>query len=233
MNYQLTDEILAALRAVDTPTICNAIEEIEGKRESTGFTLSQVVCADISLRMVGIAKTATIRATVPSPLPPAEAKALRIAYYRNVAEGGYPRITVIQDIDSAPGRGAFWGEVNTAIHLGLGVQGVLTNGSIRDLDVVAPGFQLLAGSIGPNHAHVHVTSIREPVEVFGMKVRQGDLLHADRHGAVVIKPGYERELPRAIELATSKEAPVLRAARAKNFNVDALVKAWGEAADIH
>jgi regulator of RNase E activity RraA len=154
-------------------------------------------------------------------------------YYRHVAAGEGPRVVVIQDLDPEPGIGAFWGEVNTAIHLGLGCVGVLTDGSIRDLGAVAPGFQLLAGSIMPSHAHVHVTGFGEPVTVFGLAVADGDLIHMDRHGAVIIPPGAERELPAAIRLDIAKEAPILRAARASGFTIETLMQAFAEADDVH
>ena len=95
---------------------------------------------------------------------------------------------MIQDLDPLPGFGAWWGEVNTNVHRGLGSLGVVTNGSIRDLDPCAEGFQLLAGSVGPSHAYVHVVDHRRTGEVAGMVVRPGDLVHADRHGAVVVPP---------------------------------------------
>jgi regulator of RNase E activity RraA len=154
------------------------------------------------------------------------------AYYRQL-EADEPIIAVIEDTDDQPGIGAMWGEVNSAIHKGLGVRGGLTNGSIRDLDMLAPGFQLLAGMVGPSHAHVHVTAVGIPVTVFGMRVQPGDLIHADKHGAVIIPPGMAKELPAAVKLNQRQEAPILKAARSKGFTVDKLVKAWGEADDIH
>jgi regulator of RNase E activity RraA len=230
---QLTPDIVAALKAVDTPTICNAIELVEGRRGTEGFTRKPLVAAFPSLPpILGFARTATIRAAAPSTLDPAQAKALRIAYYRQL-ETDEPVITVLEDTDDTPGVGAFWGEVNSAIHKGLGVEGGLTNGSIRDLDMLAPGFQLLAGCVCPSHAHVHVTAIGVPVTILGMRVQPGDLIHADKHGAVVIPPGAAKELPRAIDLSLRQEAPILAAARAPGFTVDKLVAAWGEAADIH
>ena len=229
----LTPEIVAALKAVDTPTICNAIELVEGRRGTDGFTRRPVVAAFPSLPpILGFARTATIRAAAPSTLDPQQAKALRIAYYRQL-EAEEPVVAVLEDTDDNPGVGAFWGEVNSAIHKGLGVEGAITNGSIRDLDMLAAGFQLIAGCVGPSHAHVHVTAIGVPVTILGMKVQPGDLIHADRHGAVVIAPGVAKELPKAIDLSLRQEAPILKAARAPGFNVDKLVAAWGEAADIH
>ncbi len=163
----LTPAIVAALTAVDTPTICNAMELVEGRRATGGFTRRPVVAAFPALPpILGFARTATIRAAAPSTLKPADAKALKIAYYRQL-EADEPVITVIEDTDDSPGIGAMWGEVNSAIHKGLGVQGCLTNGSIRDLDMLAPGFQLLAGSVGPSHAHVHVTAVGVPVTILG------------------------------------------------------------------
>ncbi len=229
----LNPALIKALKSVDTPTICNAIEIVEGRRATGGFTRRPVVAAFPKLPpIVGFARTATISAAAPSALPPQEQKALKIAYYQQL-EAEEPVITVIEDTDDTPGIGAMWGEVNSAIHKGLGVEGCLTNGSIRDLDMLAPGFQLLAGSVGPSHAHVHVTAVGIPVTVFGLRIEPGDLIHADLHGAVVIPPGMAAEIPAAVKLNQRQEAPILKAARAKGFTVDKLLKAWGQAEDIH
>jgi regulator of RNase E activity RraA len=104
---------------------------------------------------------------------------------------------------------------------------------MRDLGAVDPGFQILAGSLSPSHAFVRVEAFDCPVEIFGLKVRPDDLLHADRHGAVMIDPYVALELPRAIDLVTRKEAPVLKAARSPGFTVEKLIEAWGAAEDVH
>lgn len=234
MTRALAPELVAALTAVDTPTICNAIELVCGRRRADGFTRIPVVCAHPAMKpMLGFAKTATIRADAPSTRPAAEQKAVRVGYYRYVAAGPGPRLVVIADLSAEKGIGAFWGEVNTAIHRGLGLEGVLTDGSIRDLDVVAPGFQLLAGCVSPSHAHVRVESFDTPVTVFGLTIAPGDLVHADRHGAVIIETGVEAELPRAIDLSMRQEKPILDAARAPGFDVEKLIAAWGAADDVH
>ncbi|MCX7341797.1 MAG: RraA family protein [Hyphomicrobiales bacterium] len=234
MTRALSTDVQASLKAVDTPTICNAIELIEGRRKGTGFTRSPVICPDPMLPpMLGFAMTARIRADRPASDPADVVRLRRLNYYRYLATETRPRLVVIEDHGDERGIGAFWGEVNVAIHKGLGLQGVLTNGSIRDLGAIDPGFQLLAGSVGPSHAFVHVTGFDAPVRVFGLAISPGDLIHADRHGAVIIEPGVEKELPRAIDLVTRKEAPILKAARAEGFTIDRLLAAWGEADDIH
>lgn len=225
---------LAALRAWDTPTICNALEVVAPHRRATGFTVEHLHCLDPALEPIaGYARTATIRAVEPSPLPPDAVKAKRAAYYGYVAAEPGPSVVVIQDLDPNPGLGAFWGEVNTAVHKGLGVLGCVTNGSMRDIGDCAPGFQLLAGKIGPSHAHVHIVDFGGQVNVAGMTVRDGDVVHADRHGAVVVPREAVAKLPEAVDLLTRREAVILDAARAGGFDVDVLKRAMADSAEIH
>jgi regulator of RNase E activity RraA len=86
--------------------------------------------------------------------------------------------------------------------------------------------------VGPSHAFVHVTAIDVPVTVFGMQVRPGDLVHADRHGGVVIPLAHIEKMPGAIDIVLRKEQPILKAARAPGFTVEKLRAAWIEADQI-
>ena len=130
-----------------------------------------------------------------------------------------PTIAIIEDLDNPAGFGAWWGEVHTNIHSALGGLGVVTNGSIRDLDVYAKEFQLLAGGISPSHAHVHVVDVACNVEIFSMEVSPGNIIHADRHGAVVIPPDALPQLPSAIRELIAKEETILNATREKDFDI--------------
>lgn len=234
MTQALSKEQLAFLASFDTPTICNGLELVMPERRALGFTTEHLFPANPALpAMVGYARTATIRAIEPSSRDAAEMAAQRAAYYSYIAEGPQPTIVVIQDIDPRPGFGAFWGEVQTAVHKGLGALGGVTNGSIRDLDQIAPGFQLLAGKIGPSHAHVHLVDFGGQVDVFGMTARHGDLVHADRHGAVVVPIAAVEKLKASIEKVAAREKIILAAARAPGFNIEKLKAAMKGAADIH
>jgi len=230
----ITAADLEKLTEWDTPTICNGLEVTNPERRATGFTIQNMVCAFPELKPIcGYARTATIRAVSPANRTAAENLASRQGYYEYVAGGTGPTVTVLQDLDPEPGFGAFWGEVNTAIHKGLGCLGVVTNGSIRDLDACAPGFQLLAGKVGPSHAHVHVVDHGSQVNIFGMLVNSGDIIHADRHGAVVVPADAVKKLPDAIDLLTRREEVILTAARADDFDIEKLKTAMGSAAEIH
>jgi regulator of RNase E activity RraA len=229
----IAPDTLATLRRHDTPTICNALEHVMGGRTAEGFTKTPVVCADVGLpSIVGFARTARIRASSPAQKPAAEVRALRMQYYEYVSAGEGPNVVVIEDTDWPHCIGGFWGEMQVAQHKGLGVAGTLTNGVLRDLGMLDPGYQVIAGSVGPSHAFVHVTDLDVPVTVFGMAVRPGDLIHADRHGGVVIPAAHIEKMPAAIDIVMRKEVPILKAARAPGFTVEKLRAAWLEADGI-
>ncbi len=218
-------EIFSHLREFDTPTISNALEVARGSREVSGFTQATPIAASPRLpAIVGFARTAKIRCS--TPYDPAERRRNQIAYYDYIAGGEQPSIAVIQDIDERTGLGAFWGEVNTHIHWGLGCVGTLTNGSMRDLDAMHPEFQCLAGSLSPSHAWVQVVEYGNTVDVFGMSVESGDIVHADRHGAIVIPAQYLKDLPTAIDLMARREKVLLDAAKRPDFDLSALKDAF-------
>lgn len=218
-------ETLDLLRRVDTPTVCNAIEVIDGKRGFDAFTRGRVLASDPVGVIVGRARTARISAVRPAQEAPEVIRARRMDYYRHMASGQGPRIAVVEDIDPTP-VGAYWGELNTTVHKGFGLAGALTNGVMRDLGDLAPGFPVLAGDIGPSHAFVHVTEVACLVKVFGLSVAPDDWLHADRHGAVVIADHYLPELHAAIAKMQRTERIVLDAARAPDFDFDRFEAAW-------
>ncbi len=231
---ELTTEDLARLTQWDTPTICNALEDVAPERRGFGFTTEQLVALDPDLPPIcGYVRTATIRAAEPSGESAAEMAAKRARYYEYVGAAPQPTVIVIQDLDPRPGIGAFWGEVQTNIHKGLGAAGAVTNGSFRDVTDSARGFNLLGGKIGPSHAFVHVVDIDCQVTVHGLTVRTNDIVHADRHGAVMVPADAVKLIPAAVELIARREAKILDAAKAPGFNAEALKAAMGAARDIH
>ena len=223
----MTPSLLTLLRKVDTPTVCNAIEVAQGKRGFDGFTRGTMLCsAPEEPAIVGYACTAKIAAVNP-PTEPADAiKARRMAYYKYMADSPAPSVAVIEDTDYPNCIGAYWGEINTTIHKGFGLSGALTNGVMRDLGDVPDGFPVVAGSIGPSHGFVHVQEIDTPVSVFGLVVRPGDLIHADRHGALVIPDDVIDQLEGAIHKLLSTERIILDAASQPGFDFEKFQSAW-------
>ena len=233
MSEHITKKQIDALREIDTPTICNLIEMAKPSRRGYGYTVEHLHCLFPDMKpVVGYAKTATMRAKQPSKFSPEEYLQIRNNYFDYLDRGDAPKISVVQDLDERPGYGAFWGEVFSACHKALGCAGAVTNGSIRDLDMIADNFQLLAGVIAPSHAFIHIVDWNCEVNVHGMVVQDGDLIHADRHGAVVVPIDVVDEIIAALDLMVRREKVILDVARGSNFNVERLKDAWKQSSQI-
>lgn len=223
----MDEKLLALLREVDTPTVCNSIEVAQGKRGFDRFTRGTVLCSDAAAGpIVGYARTAKIAALEPPSEPVETIKARRMGYYRYMSEGPRPAVAVVEDIDFPACVGAYWGEINTTVHKGFGVSGTVTNGVMRDLGDMPSGYPVVAGSIGPSHGFVHVREFDTPVEVFGLRVSPGELVHADRQGALVVPQDVVPKLYDAIETMQASEQLVLGPAREPGFDFAAFEAAW-------
>lgn len=211
----LSKELFEFLRSIDTPTVCNLLEMVAPQRRGAGYTVKHLHCPFPDLPpMVGFAKTVTIRTRDKVPLGEASYMSKRLDYLDYVAAAPAPSIVVIEDLDGEhAGYGAFWGEVQSNLHKALGCLGTITNGAIRDIPMIPPGFQMLAGSIAPSHAYVHVVDFGVPVTVHGMAAASGDLLHADQHGAVVVPVETVAAMRPALDKLTQQEARIIQAAR--------------------
>ena len=229
MADEIDSDLLKLLQSVDTPTVCNAIEVAQGKRGFSEFTRGTILCSDPDGRaMVGFAKTAKIAATEPPKENSEIIKERRMDYYRYMSETSGPTVVVIEDVDFPDCIGAYWGEINTKVHKGFGLSGALTNGVMRDLGDLADDFPVVAGSIGPSHGFVHVREIDTPVSLFGILISPGDLVHADRHGAIVIPKEVINVLKDEIDKLLSSEKLILDPADKKGFSFEDFKTAWND-----
>lgn len=223
MSAAVSKEDFEFLRSIDTPTVCNLIEIVSPQRRGAGYTVKHLHCPFPDLPpMVGFARTVTIKAKDAFGMGDASYIQRRLDYLDYVAGEPRPTVMVIEDLDEEPGYGAFWGEVQSNVHQALGCLGTVTNGCIRDIPMIPPGFQMLAGSIAPSHAYVHMVEYGVDVNVHGMAVKSGDLIHADRHGAVVVPADKVAAMKTANTGLSEREAKIIKAARAPDMTVEKL-----------
>jgi regulator of RNase E activity RraA len=223
MSTTISKEEFEFLRSIDTPTVCNLVEIVTPTRRGAGYTVRHLHCPFPDLPpMVGFARTVTIKAKDAFGMGDASYIQRRLDYLDYVAAEPRPTVMVIEDLDEEPGFGAFWGEVQSNVHQALGCLGTVTNGSVRDIPMIPPGFQMLAGSIGPSHAYVHMVEYGGEVNVHGMTVRSNDLIHADRHGAIVVPLDKIGAMKTALTGLADREAKIIKAARAPDMTVEKL-----------
>ncbi|MCB0967733.1 MAG: RraA family protein [Ilumatobacter sp.] len=201
----------------DTPTIANAIQGLGIRPATSGFTRPPVGAVFPTIpAIVGRAVTVTITSFEPFDDPAAEQAAM-LPLYAAVAAVEGPKIVVVQDLDQGPG--CLWGEVNSTICQAMGALGVVTDGLVRDLNEVGPmGFQYLARGVGVARANTKVTSTGVPVEVGGCRFESGDIVQADRHGAVVVPGDRIDDVLAAAERVTTREQTLLDWVRSDEFD---------------
>jgi len=211
----LPHEELLQLKRWNTPTIYNGWEQLT-RHDPAQVGINPEATTDFMPQMgpmVGWAVTVRIEPSQPSHK---ENGSRRTEAYRDYIAGmPGPKIVVVQDLDKPATTGSFWGEVNANIHRALGCVGTLTDGAIRDVDEMTnAGFKALARRLCVGHAHVVPVDWGGEVEVFGRRVKPGQLIHADKHGFLAVPPGEETGLLEAAVFMDQNECnTVIKAAR--------------------
>jgi 4-hydroxy-4-methyl-2-oxoglutarate aldolase len=218
----LTPELAEQLQHLDTASVSNAIETFDVRLRNEGFADGRVRCL-IPNRgaVVGHAVTARIRCSHPPPV--GHSYHDRTDWWTYIVSVPAPRIVVVQDIDNHPGLGAFVGDVHTHILQALGCVAYVTNGTVRDLDVVRDlGFQMFASGPAVSHAFAHIVDFGQPVEVGGLSVSTGDVLFGDAGGLLSVPPDLIARIPDAVDRLHSKEAHIIAFCRSPTFSIDGL-----------
>ncbi|HEY6166619.1 MAG TPA: RraA family protein [Verrucomicrobiae bacterium] len=206
---------LLQLKRWNTPTIYNGWEQLT-KRDPAADAFNLEETRDFMPQMgpmVGYAVTVVIE---PSNKKHREANPNGWADYRRyIASVPGPKIVVVQDLDKPRVIGSLWGEVSSNMHRSLGCVGTIVDGAVRDVDEMTnAGFKALARRLCVGHAHVSPVRFNCDVEVFGRKVSPGDLIHADKHGFLVIAPDEQPGILEAARFMDSNECnTVIPAAR--------------------
>src|SRR5262249_38084860 len=221
----LSQDALDALKRYDSPTLANAIETFDVRPRDVGFAGMDVrsMFPDLGV-MVGYAATATVRARG----RPQEGVERSPSLWALVRSRPAPRVVIIQDLDDRPGHGAFWGEVQSTIYKALGCAGTVTDGCVRDLkEVREMGFHFFARGACVSHAYVRLESVGEPVEIAGLTVRPGDIVHADQHGVLLIPKEIAAALPESGDRVIHREQEFISWVRSPEFDADRLAEMRG------
>ena len=222
MNATLTSEQMEILRLLDACTLANAIETFHARLRNEGFADNSVHCLFPHLRpMLGYAATVKVRGSAP---PTADSRYPdRTDWWDYILSLPAPRVVVVQDVATKAGLGSLLGVVHVNILRALGCAGAVTNGAVRDLPAAEKlGFQLFAGSVSVSHAYIHIVEFGTPVEIGGLKIRSGDLLHGDLHGVQTIPAELAGKIPLAAAEIITREQELITLCQSKDFSLEKL-----------
>ena len=222
MNLSLTHDQFEALRRLDACTLANAIEWFHERLRNEGFVDNSVRCLFPRLHpMLGYAATIKIRGSAPPTTDGNYAE--RTDWWDYVLSLPSPRVVVIQDISTRPGLGSLVGAVHMTILQALKCVGVVTNGSVRDIPAAERAeFHLFAGSVTVSHAYIHIVEIGNPVQVGGLNIKSGDLLHGDLHGVQSVPLDIAARIPSMAQQITAREKVLIDLCRSPGFSIEKL-----------
>jgi regulator of RNase E activity RraA len=217
----LTTQEIEALKKITSPSVANAIETFKVRPREQGNLSSDIRARFPEMApMVGYAVPCVIRA---EQGPIDGHRASTYGWWDYVLTIPAPRVIVVHDLDDPRGQGAQWGEVQANIHRALGCVGVVTDGSVRDLDEVrALGFQFCAAHVSVSHANVHMVDFGIPIKVGGVLIKPGDLIHGDQHGVCTIPHEIAARIPEAIAKVEADEREIIAVCQSPGFSADRL-----------
>ena len=215
-DAMLTEEHLAFLRGVDSPTIANAIEPFKVRDRCDGYIGGAVRCLFPELGvMVGTALTVKMSSR-PGPPP------RRDGYWQMweaLERMPGPSVLVVQDVSDSPSRCAHFGEVMATFATRLGTVGLVTDGGVRDLDEVrALGLRYFAAYVVVSHGSSEIVEVGAPVTLDGQTVRTGDVLHGDANGVVIVPAEVMADLPRAVADVRANESRFMEFLKSESFS---------------
>ncbi|MGB8369275.1 MAG: RraA family protein [Limisphaerales bacterium] len=222
MNAALTPEQLENLRQLDACTLANAIESFHERLRNEGFVDNSVHCLFPHLKpMLGYAATIKVRGSAP-PMTDSRYPD-RTDWWDYILSLPAPRVLVVQDVATRVGLGSLLGVVHVNILRALGCVGAVTNGSVRNIPVAESlGFHLFAGSISVSHAYVHIVEVGSAVEIAGLKIQSGDLLHGDLHGVQSVPLDIAGQIAPVAERIRAREQELIALCQSKDFSIEKL-----------
>ena len=207
----LTPEQLEELKKIDSPTISNAIETLQVRDRFEGYLGPEIRCIFPELKpTLGYAVTVTIE-NVPAGESANGAK--QFEFFDALEAAPRPSVCVFKDISVNPRRASQWGEVLGTTVKALGAVGVVTDGTVRDIEEVRRlgGLQYFAQGVCVSHGELRMVDINVPVEISGCKIKPGDLVHGDLNGVVLIPDEIADRVAAAAAAIYKSEGKMLEA----------------------
>jgi regulator of RNase E activity RraA len=217
----MTDELIAFLKTVDTATVSNAVELLKVRPDSQGFASLDLKCLFPEFGpMCGYAVTAQVE-TVTLGAPKSEEAFVEL--FEAVERSPKPAVVVVQEIGGDRDRATHAGEIMASIFTRLGAIGLVSDCGVRDLTAVRKlGFHYFARGAVASHANYRIVRTGTPVEIEGVTIRTGDLLHGDENGLITIPDAGREQLPELVATILSKERALLDFVHGEGFTASQL-----------
>jgi 4-hydroxy-4-methyl-2-oxoglutarate aldolase len=209
------------LKSVDSPTLSNAIELLKIRPRREGFVPVQVRALFPEFgRMCGYAVTAHVETV--TQMEPFDVEGF-VQLYSAIEQSPKPAVVAFQEIGGFPDYAAHCGEVMASMMTRVGAIGLVSDCGVRDMaEVRALRFHYFARGTVASHASFRIVRAGVPIQILGMAISPGDLLHGDENGLISIPAGLEDKLPGLVDSVRARERALIDFVRSDQCTAERL-----------
>jgi len=186
--------VIEQLRDFDTALIANTIGYLDPMPAEQFYMGGSIASVTPTLGpTVGVAMTCEIDTSTPGGKPQME------PYYellKAIEKSEEPVVLVAKTVGSRPDHECVLGDGMAKILYSVGCVGAVTDGGVRDIEgIITAPFAVYCKGRTIHHCCLRFHRINVPVEVGGITVNPGEVIHANIGGVIKIPAGCLERLP--------------------------------------
>jgi len=190
----ITKSLIEQLEEFDTALLANTIGYIDATPAEQWYMGGMIRSLTPSLGpTVGVAAICEVDSSSPGGESDMDAFGRQLAEFER---SELPIVWVVKAVGSRPDHECVLGDGMAKTLTSVGCIGIVTDGGVRDVDgLLSTSFAAYGRGTVIHHAAMRMRAATTPIEIGGITVASGDVIHANKEGVIKIPPACVEQLP--------------------------------------